>query len=151
MRLAEHMFPDIIPGLRETMPELRGRLLANQSLAELTWFRVGGPAQVLFMPEDERDLAYLLARLPSEIPVTVVGLGSNLIVRDGGVQGVVIRLGRGFSEIKVEPPVRLLIGWVSSRDSVILSIAVAMSAGSPGAPWNSACVKMTSSGAPQWR
>ncbi|MGZ8367441.1 MAG: UDP-N-acetylmuramate dehydrogenase, partial [Rhodoplanes sp.] len=55
------MFPDIIPGLRETMPELRGRLLANQSLAELTWFRVGGPAQVLFMPEDERDLAYLLA------------------------------------------------------------------------------------------
>jgi UDP-N-acetylmuramate dehydrogenase len=76
--------------------------LANQSLAELTWFRVGGPAQVLFMPEDEDDLAYFFAHLPQEFPVTAVGLGSNLIVRDGGVAGVVIRLGRGFSEITVE-------------------------------------------------
>jgi UDP-N-acetylmuramate dehydrogenase len=84
------------------MPPLRGRFLANQPLAELTWFRVGGPAQVLFMPEDEEDLAYLLANLPAEIPVTVVGLGSNLIVRDGGVPGVVIRLGRGFGEISIE-------------------------------------------------
>ena len=86
------------------MPKLRGRLLANQSLAELTWFRVGGPAQLLFMPEDEADLAYFLANLPAEIAVTVIGLGSNLIVRDGGVPGVVIRLGRGFSEIEVEGP-----------------------------------------------
>ncbi len=92
------------------MPALRGRLLANQSLAELTWFRVGGPAQVLFMPEDERDLAYFLAHLPGEFPVTVVGLGSNLIVRDGGVAGVVIRLGRGFSEIGIEPPARVRAG-----------------------------------------
>jgi len=84
------------------MPELRGRLLANQSLAELTWFRVGGPAQLLFMPEDEADLAYFLKNLPPEIPVTVIGLGSNLIVRDGGIEGVVIRLGRGFSEIAVD-------------------------------------------------
>ena len=84
------------------MPQLRGRLLANEPLAPLTWFRVGGPAQALFMPEDESDLAYLLANLPREIPVTVIGLGSNLIVRDGGVPGVVIRLGRGFNEIKVE-------------------------------------------------
>jgi UDP-N-acetylmuramate dehydrogenase len=76
--------------------------LPNEPLAPLTWFRVGGPAQVLFMPEDESDLAYLLAPLSADIPVTVVGLGSNLIVRDGGVPGVVIRLGRGFSEIKVE-------------------------------------------------
>jgi UDP-N-acetylmuramate dehydrogenase len=95
-------FPDIAGALRANMPELRGRLLANQPLAELTWFRVGGPAQVLFMPEDEDDLAYLLAHLPADIPVTVVGLGSNLIVRDGGVPGVVIRLGRGFSETVVE-------------------------------------------------
>jgi UDP-N-acetylmuramate dehydrogenase len=84
------------------LPALRGRLLLNQSLAELTWFRVGGPAQVLFMPENEADLAYFLTNLSADIPVTVVGLGSNLIVRDGGVPGVVIRLGRGFNEITVE-------------------------------------------------
>jgi UDP-N-acetylmuramate dehydrogenase len=95
-------FPDIANELKAGMPALRGRLLANQSLAELTWFRVGGPAQVLFMPEDEDDLAYLLGRLPAEISVTVIGLGSNLIVRDGGVPGVVVRLGRGFGEIAIE-------------------------------------------------
>src|SRR5947209_12966056 len=103
-------FPDIIPDLKARMPELRGRLLANQPLAELTWFRVGGPAQVLFMPEDEADLAYFLAHLPDEIPVTVIGLGSNLIVRDGGVPGVVIRLGRGFSDVKIEPGARVRAG-----------------------------------------
>ncbi len=103
-------FPDIIPALREKMPELRGRLLPSQSLAELTWFRVGGPAQVLFTPEGEGDLAYFLARLPLEIPVIVVGLGSNLIVRDGGVAGVVIRLGRGFSDIRIEPEHRIRAG-----------------------------------------
>jgi UDP-N-acetylmuramate dehydrogenase len=104
------IFEDIVPALRAKMPELRGRLVANQSLAELTWFRVGGPAQVLFMPEDEADLALFLARRPPEIPITVIGLGSNLIVRDGGVPGVVIRLGRGFSEIKVEPGHRIRAG-----------------------------------------
>jgi UDP-N-acetylmuramate dehydrogenase len=95
-------FPDLVPELKARMPELRGRLLPNEPLAPLTWFRVGGPAQVLFMPEDESDLAYVLAHLPSDIPAIVVGLGSNLIVRDGGVPGLVIRLGRGFSDIKVE-------------------------------------------------
>ena len=95
-------FPDISADLRGRMPKLRGRLLANQSLAELTWFRVGGPAQVLFMPDDEDDLAYFFANLPPDIPVTVVGLGSNLIVRDGGVAGAAIRLGRGFGEIAVD-------------------------------------------------
>jgi UDP-N-acetylmuramate dehydrogenase len=95
-------FPDIVPELKAKLPQLRGRLLANEPLAPLTWFRVGGPAQVLFMPEDEADLSYLLSRLPADIPVTVVGLGSNLIVRDGGVPGVVVRLGRGFSEVSVE-------------------------------------------------
>src|SRR3954454_10834666 len=93
---------DIIPSLKSALPNLRGRLLAKEPLAPLTWFRVGGPAQALFMPEDESDLAYMLANLPREIPVTVIGLGSNLIVRDGGVPGVVIRLGRGFNDIKVE-------------------------------------------------
>jgi UDP-N-acetylmuramate dehydrogenase len=96
------IFRDITLDLKAKMPQLRGRLLPNQSLAELTWFRVGGPAQVLFMPEDEDDLAYFLQNLPADIPAIVVGLGSNLIVRDGGVPGVVIRLGRGFNEITVE-------------------------------------------------
>jgi len=92
-------FPDITPELKAAMPALRGRLLANQSLAELTWFRVGGPAQVLFTPVDEDDLAYFLAHLSDDLPVYVVGVGSNLIVRDGGMAGVVIRLApRGFGE-----------------------------------------------------
>jgi UDP-N-acetylmuramate dehydrogenase len=96
-------FPDITPDLKAAMPELRGRLLANQSLAELTWFRVGGPAQVLFTPADEDDLAYFLKALPSELPVYVVGVGSNLIVRDGGMPGVVIRLSpRAFGEVSAD-------------------------------------------------
>ncbi len=103
-------FPDIIPDLKTKMPQLRGQLLANQSLAELTWFRVGGPAQVLFMPEDEADLSYFLVHLSADIPAIVIGLGSNLIVRDGGVPGVVIRLGRGFNEIAVEEGARIRAG-----------------------------------------
>jgi UDP-N-acetylmuramate dehydrogenase len=103
-------FPDLVPDLKALMPHLRGRLLANQPLAELTWFRVGGPAQVLFLPDDEADLAYFLGRLPAEIAVTVIGLGSNLIVRDGGVPGIVIRLGRGFGEVKIEPGFRIRAG-----------------------------------------
>jgi UDP-N-acetylmuramate dehydrogenase len=96
-------FPDITPALRGAVPNLRGRLLANQPLSDLTWFRVGGPAQVLFTPADEADLAALLAGLDPEIPVTVIGLGSNLIVRDGGVPGVVIRLGgKAFGSVEVD-------------------------------------------------
>ena len=96
-------FTDITPELKAAMPDLRGRLLANESLAPLTWFRVGGPAQVLFTPSDENDLAYFLKNLPQELPVYVVGVGSNLIVRDGGIPGVVIRLSpRGFGETAIE-------------------------------------------------
>ena len=95
-------FPDIVPELKARMPELRGRLLANQPLGESTWFRVGGPAQAFLIPEDENDLAYFLRNLSMEIPITVIGAGSNLIVRDGGVPGVVIRLGRGFNEVRIE-------------------------------------------------
>ena len=87
------LFPDLVPALTTRMPELRGRLTPNASMAELTWLRVGGPAQVLFNPADEDDLAYFLAELPDGVAVTVVGVGSNLLVRDGGVEGVVIRLG----------------------------------------------------------
>src|SRR5262249_46390681 len=95
-------FSDIVPDMKARMPELRGRLLANQPLGEFTWFRVGGAAQAFFMPDDENDLAYFLRNLSAETPVTVIGAGSNLIVRDGGVAGAVIRLGRGFNEGKVE-------------------------------------------------
>jgi UDP-N-acetylmuramate dehydrogenase len=95
-------FPDISASLKSAMPDLRGRLLANEPLGPLTWFRVGGPAQVLFTPADEDDLAYFLSKLPSEIAVYTIGVGSNLIVRDGGVPGVVIRLSpRGFGAIEV--------------------------------------------------
>ncbi|MBI5013162.1 MAG: UDP-N-acetylmuramate dehydrogenase [Methylocystis sp.] len=104
-------FPNISVDITGTMPELRGKISANELLAPYTWFRVGGPAQILFMPADEADLAYFLARLPREIPVTVVGLGSNLIVRDGGVEGVVVRLSaKGFGEIVVEDGCRLRVG-----------------------------------------
>src|SRR4051794_18293712 len=92
---------DLAADIKVAAPALRGRLVPDAPLADLTWFRVGGPAEVLFSPADEEDLAYALSRLPAEIPVTVIGLGSNLIVRDGGVPGMVIRLGRGFNEITV--------------------------------------------------
>jgi len=103
-------FPDLRPEIARRMPQLRGRLIANAPLADITWFRVGGPAQLLFTPSDEADLAYFLAQLPHAIPVVVIGLGSNLLVRDGGVAGVVIRLGRGFAQIGVEPGHRLRAG-----------------------------------------
>jgi UDP-N-acetylmuramate dehydrogenase len=97
------VFPDITPDLKAAMPALRGRLLANESLAALTWFRVGGPAQALFTPADEDDLAYFLKNLPDDGPLHVVGVGSNLIVRDGGVPGVVIRLSpRAFGDARAE-------------------------------------------------
>jgi UDP-N-acetylmuramate dehydrogenase len=93
-------FPDITPELKAAMPDLRGRLLANERLAPLTWFRVGGPAQVLFTPADADDLGYFLEHLPHELVVHVLGVGSNLIVRDGGLPGIAIRLSpRGFGEV----------------------------------------------------
>ncbi len=104
------MFPDMTAELAAAMPDLRGRLAANAMLAEITWFRVGGPAQVLFTPADEADLAYFLAHAPAELVVTVIGLGSNLLVRDGGVPGIVIRLGRGFANVSVEAGHRLRAG-----------------------------------------
>jgi UDP-N-acetylmuramate dehydrogenase len=93
---------DLVSELTAAMPELRGRLLSNQRMADITWFRVGGPAEAMFSPADEDDLAYFLSHLPADIPVTVVGVGSNLLVRDGGIEGVVIRLARGFNETSVE-------------------------------------------------
>jgi UDP-N-acetylmuramate dehydrogenase len=103
-------FPDIIPDLKSAMPQLRGKLMANQSLDEFTWFRVGGPAQAFFMPADEDDLAYFLRNAPADLPVNVIGAGSNTIVRDGGVPGVVVRLGRGFNEVTTDAQHRVTAG-----------------------------------------
>ncbi|HRJ69086.1 MAG TPA: UDP-N-acetylmuramate dehydrogenase [Beijerinckiaceae bacterium] len=119
-------FPDLTASLSAAMPDLRGRLLANQSLAPLTWLRVGGPAQTLFTPADTEDLAYFLQRLPKDIPVTILGLASNMIVRDGGVPGVVIRLApRGFGQIAIEPGHRLRAGAFASDRKVAMAAAEA--------------------------
>lgn len=84
------------------LPPVRGILTEQASLARLSWFRTGGPADVVFEPADEADLSHFLSSLPLEIPITVLGVGSNLLVRDGGIRGVVIKLGKAFSAIKVD-------------------------------------------------
>ena len=119
-------FQDMTGDLKELMPDLRGRLAANASLSDITWFRVGGPAQVLFTPADEADLSYFLQTLPDNVPIYVIGLGSNLLVRDGGVPGVVIRLGRGFSEVKIEP------GAVVRAGTAVPDVKVARAAADAG-------------------
>ncbi|MFN0217973.1 MAG: UDP-N-acetylmuramate dehydrogenase [Hyphomicrobium sp.] len=119
------IFEDLTSDLRAAMPELRGRLIANAPLSEITWFRVGGPAQALFSPADEADLAYFLQSLPDGVPINIIGLGSNLLVRDGGVPGVVIRLGRGFSDIKVEDGCRLRVGTATPDVKVARAAAEA--------------------------
>lgn len=103
-------YPDITADLKEKLPDLRGRMTANAPLSDITWFRVGGPAQVLYSPADEADLAYFLKGTPRDLPVTVVGLGSNLLVRDGGLPGFVIRLGRGFAGVSAAPGHRVRAG-----------------------------------------
>jgi UDP-N-acetylmuramate dehydrogenase len=88
--------------LIDRLPQPRGRLSEGADLAKVTWFRVGGPAEVMFRPADREDLLAFLAAKPADVPVTVIGVGSNLLVRDGGVPGVVLRLGRAFVGIEVE-------------------------------------------------
>lgn len=105
--------------LIDRLPPVRGELIADAPLAPYTWLRVGGPAEVLFKPADADDLAELLAALPTDVPVTVIGVGSNLLVRDGGVRGLVIRLGRAFMNITVEAHHRVRAG------SAALDVAVA--------------------------
>ncbi len=96
--------------LLQRLPEVRGRYVENASLADLTWFRVGGPAEVLFSPADVDDLRAFLSGTPRDIPVRVIGVGSNTLVRDGGVPGVTIRLGRGFGAVEVEDDHRIRAG-----------------------------------------
>ena len=111
---------------RDALPEVRGRLLRDEPLAPFTWFRVGGAADILFLPADAEDLAALLKALPTEVPVTVLGVGSNVIVRDGGVEGVVVRLaGRAFGQIAVE-------GLRVTAGAAALDAAVARAAAKAG-------------------
>lgn len=87
--------------LIDRLPAVRGRLSADVALAPVTWFRVGGPAEAMFKPADAQDLADFLAGRPRDVAVRVIGVASNLLVRDGGVPGVVIRLGRAFTGVEV--------------------------------------------------
>lgn len=119
-------FPDITADLAARMPDLRGRLLANQPLAPMTWLRVGGPAQALFTPADTEDLAYFLKHLPADVPVMVIGLASNMIIRDGGIPGVVIRFApRVFGGIAVEEGHRLRAGAFAADRKVAQAAAEA--------------------------
>jgi UDP-N-acetylmuramate dehydrogenase len=101
----------------ETLPPVRGRIQADAALAANTWFRVGGAAEVLFRPADIGDLSSFLGALPLHVPMTVIGAASNLIIRDGGIPGVVIRLARGFGEITVQPDG--VIAGAAALDAVV--------------------------------
>ncbi len=99
------------------LPQVRGTLTRSKSLAELTWLRVGGPADVFFQPADREDLSDFLAALPDDVPVFAMGVGSNLIVRDGGLRGVVIRLGRGFNGIEIDG--NCVVAGAAALDSMV--------------------------------
>jgi len=101
-KAAASPFEDIVPKLRAQMRGLRGALTGNALMASLSWFRTGGPAQVLFEPADEADLAYFLGELDQAIPVLALGAGSNILIRDGGIEGAVIRLGKAFQGLEVD-------------------------------------------------
>jgi len=112
--------------LIERLPAVRGELVENAPMGPLTWFRVGGPADVLFRPADFEDLSTFLAGTPEDIPVTVVGVGSNLLVRDGGIRGVVIRLGKAFMQVEALDRHRVRAGTAA------LDVAVARAAQEAG-------------------
>ena len=111
---------------RDRLPEVRGRLLRDEPLGPFTWFRVGGPAEVLFLPADEDDLADFLMRLDPAIPVTPLGVGSNTLVRDGGVEGVVVRLGKAFASVEPRGSTRIFAG------AAVLDANLAREAGKAG-------------------
>ncbi len=112
-------------GLIARLSEVRGSYTENVPLHRVTWFRVGGPAEVLYRPADGADLAAFLAAKPADVPVTVIGIGSNLLVRDGGIDGVVIRLGRAFAKVNVDGT-RVIAG------AMALDYTVARTAGEAG-------------------
>lgn len=104
------------------LPRVKGPYTANAAIKDLTWFRAGGPADVLFIPADPDDLSTFLKGCPANVPLLIIGVGSNLLVRDGGVEGVVIRLGRGFMNVSREGETRLRAG------AAVLDVAVAKAA-----------------------
>jgi UDP-N-acetylmuramate dehydrogenase len=112
-------------GLLARLPVVRGSYTENVALHRITWFRVGGPAEVLYRPADGADLTTFLANKPADVPVTVIGVGSNLLVRDGGVDGVVIRLGRAFAKVNVD-------GTRVEAGAMALDYTVARTAGKAG-------------------
>jgi UDP-N-acetylmuramate dehydrogenase len=111
---------------KDRLPAVRGKLLRDEPLGPFTWFRVGGPAEVLFLPEDEADLADFLEGLDAGVPVTALGVGSNTLVRDGGVDGVVVRLGRGFGRVEPRDEARIFAG------AAVLDAALAREAAKAG-------------------
>jgi len=106
-----------------TLPDIRGRVAKDADLAPISWFRVGGPAEFLVRPADAEDLCALMRQLPLEMPVTVIGAASNLIIRDGGIHGVVIKLARGFGDVVVEPDG--IIAGAASLDVTVAEHAAA--------------------------
>jgi UDP-N-acetylmuramate dehydrogenase len=113
------------PRLIDRLPKVRGRLTEGSLLSAVTWFRVGGPAEVLYKPASVEDLAQFLKQKPGDVPVTVIGVGSNLLVRDGGIEGIVIRLGRGFTDIRAT-------GGIIEAGAGALDLNVALSARDAG-------------------
>jgi len=95
------MAREVTKSVLDHLPHVRGRIVQNANLMRLSWFRVGGTAEVLFEPADEADLIKFLRHVPGSVPLTVIGVGSNLLVRDGGVSGIVVRLGRAFAKTRV--------------------------------------------------
>lgn len=121
------MFEDIVTPLSLSMPDLRGSLVANVELAPWTWFKTGGLAQAVFTPADAEDLSYFLSHLAPDVPIFILGQGSNVLVRDGGIEGVVIALGPGFNELSFEGEI-VTIG-AASLGVKLASAAAMVSAG----------------------
>jgi UDP-N-acetylmuramate dehydrogenase len=109
---------------RDDLPPARGKLLRNEPLGPFTWFRVGGAAELLFLPADHEDLAAFLKALPTDVAVTVLGVGSNVIIRDGGVRGAVIRLaGRGFAAVEADPQTQRIVAGSAALDAQVARAA----------------------------
>ncbi|MFT3995900.1 MAG: UDP-N-acetylmuramate dehydrogenase [Asticcacaulis sp.] len=106
----------------DNLPAVRGKIVKNAELAPFTWFRVGGPADVIFLPEDEADLADFLQKVDPAVPVTPIGVGSNLLVRDGGLDGVVVRLGRNFAQVEARGDNRIYAG-AAALDANVAKVA----------------------------
>jgi UDP-N-acetylmuramate dehydrogenase len=113
----------LLASLGDRLKDIRGRITPNAEMDKITWFRAGGPAEVLFQPADEEDLAAFLKAVPEDIPITIVGIGSNLLVREGGIPGFVIRLSaKGFGEAELISPTRIRAG-AATPDKRVAALA----------------------------